>query len=201
MSEQETRKNNNFIERLKKISPLDRFSDEELQSIVDMSRIIQYDAGDTIIRQDEFDNRVYFLIAGEVKVEKDDQTVKILWETGSVFGEMGVIEGVGRSATITAQKKSVCLSIDAVFFERIKSQGGSAVLERIFTEVLADRLRSTTEELTRSHRELAAVLSDNIKLRSVVANFKKLNSTAVKLIADTESALHHPLPTDSPEDP
>lgn len=196
---QETGKNSNFIERLKRIRPLDRFSDADLASVVDMSQVIQYDAGDTIIRQDELDNRIYFLIAGEVRVEKDGQTVKNLWETGSVFGEMGVIEGVSRSATVTAQKKSVCLSLDATFFDRLRDQGGQSILERIFTEVLADRLRSTTEELSRCHRELAVAQHDNNKLRSLVANLKKLTSTATQLVDAAEPSLHHRLPTASPQ--
>ena len=196
---QETGKNNSFIERLKRISPLNRFSDEELGLIVDMSRVSQYDAGDTIIRQDELDNRIYFLIAGEVRVEKDGQAVKILWETGSVFGEMGVIEGVARSATVTAQKKSVCLSIDASFFDRLKGHGGQTILERIFTEVLADRLRATTDELSRCHRELIAAKHDNKKLRNLAVSLKKLTVTAGQLIDETEPALYRPLPTGSPK--
>ncbi|MEW6428026.1 MAG: cyclic nucleotide-binding domain-containing protein [Thermodesulfobacteriota bacterium] len=172
-----------LIARLKTISPLDRFADGELRSILGMSRILQYDRNDAIIRENEYDNRVYFLIAGEVQVEKGGRQVKRIRETGAVFGEMGVIEGAARSATVTAVKKTVCLALDASLAEELRAHGGGNILERIFLEALADRLRATTDELAAIREEMLALRRQRDSLRTSLASLEVLLGRAGEILA------------------
>ena len=171
-----------FIARLKTILPLGRFNNDELRAILGLSKIVQYDPNDVIIRENAYDNRVYFLITGELRIEKGGQPVKVLWETGSVFGEMGIIEGVARSATVIAQKKSVCLALDVAFVERIKDHGGIDILQRIFIEALADRLRSTTDELSRTNRDMNALKKENQTLKNLLINIQTLTGKTAELL-------------------
>ena len=88
------------------------------------------------------------------------RTVTTTSRQGELIGEMGAIDGARRSATVVAQKETVCLATDTRQIRQLTGYDRMAfsyILYRVFAEVLADRLRATTRELmvTRERFSLA----------------------------------------------
>jgi CRP/FNR family transcriptional regulator, cyclic AMP receptor protein len=61
-----------------------------------------FDAGDTIIAQGSTTGILFFLIDGEVAVDKDEVAIATTSEPGAVFGEMSVLLGTSHGARVRA---------------------------------------------------------------------------------------------------
>lgn len=151
-------KNSNFdvIGLLKKIEKFKHFSDQEIHDCVNVGIFREYEPGETIIKDGDLDRWVYMLLKGILSIEKGDQSLGALQRCGDVFGEMGVIDGSPRSATIRAQSKTVLLCLEASIIEKSLAKGKSNfcyLIFRIFAEVLAVRLRNTTDEVVKLKKE------------------------------------------------
>lgn len=158
MIESEYLKDNlKYVERLKKIPSLVDFSEKDLKGILEMSKLRQYEPGEVIMKEGGFDSCIFFLFSGTIKVVKDDEILSILRRTGDVFGEMGIIDGSPRSASVYAIDKTVCLATDASYIDRLKGNDKyvfSSILYRIFSQILVNRLRMTSEELIKAKEEI-----------------------------------------------
>ena len=154
------RENAKILDLFKRLNEFDAFSDQELLTFVQLGKIREYEPGETLIKQGEFDCWVYFLISGSLDIEQSGQKISELKRCGDMFGEMGVIDGSPRSATIKASSKSLVLGFDAsVIDNQLKTNhiGFCYTLYRIFAEVLAVRLRETTKEIMRLKKENEAL--------------------------------------------
>ncbi len=80
-------------------------------------RLLTYDSGEEIMRQGEWGgNTFYITVEGvlEVYVREDGGQKKISQlERGACFGEMGLLAGIGRNATVAvpANQKAVVLEV------------------------------------------------------------------------------------------
>lgn len=124
-------------------------SDDDLHTLIASGKFRVYEAGEVLIREGEYDSMVYFLISGKLEIVKAGKPIGKLQRNGDMFGEMGIIDGSPRSASVRAVVKSLVLGLDASYFDR-KQQASSLtfsyILYRLFAEVLAARLRDTTQE-------------------------------------------------------
>jgi len=139
-----------LIERIRSVPLLRPFSEQDIKGLIRLSRMVQYEPGDRIIEEGQFDNRIYFLIRGEAGVEKGGEIISVLRRTGDLFGEMGIIDGSPRSASIVAQTQAVCLVVDISYMDRLEGHektAFAAVLYRVFAEILCSRLRTADERL------------------------------------------------------
>ncbi len=146
-----------LVGKLKKLPSLRSFNDSYIKEILALSKIRKYDPGEVIIQEGQYDSWMYVLISGEVKVVKGGEVISRLGGTGDIFGEMGIIDGEARSASIFAVRPVTCLAMDASFLDRMTPEDQNAfysVLYRLFSEILAVRLRETGEELSRTKKEL-----------------------------------------------
>ena len=145
-----------LISRIQSIPLLRPFSEQDIKGLIKLSRVVQYDPGDRIIEEGQFDNRIYFLIRGEAGVLKGGEIISVLRRTGDLFGEMGIIDGSPRSASIVARTEAVCLVVDISYMDRLQGHektAFTAVLYRVFAEILSGRLRSADERLLRLSEE------------------------------------------------
>ena len=175
---------NDNLETIKVFRSIDKFkefSDEELASFIKEGKLREYEAGEVIIKDaGPADCYVYFLITGALSISKKGHMIDTLRRCGDIFGEMGVIDGSPRSATITAISKAWVLEFDSkVIEQKMESRqiNFCYIIYRIFAEVLAVRLRNTTKQSTRI---LAEVLEDlrktteeNIMLKEELSQLKK----------------------------
>jgi CRP-like cAMP-binding protein len=145
-----------LIARMRSIPVLTPFSERDLEGLLKLSRVVQYEPGDPIIEEGQFDNRIYFLLRGKVVVRKQGEQIGTLRRTGDLFGEMGIIDGSPRSASIAALERTVCLVVDVSYMDRLEGNernAFSAVLYRLFSEILCGRLRAMDERIIRLQEE------------------------------------------------
>jgi tetratricopeptide (TPR) repeat protein len=91
-------------------------TDEERQALVGEMELEQHDEGSVIITEGQPGTSMYVIASGEVKVfttGKDNKTVYLakLGE-GDFFGEVSVLTGKPRTATITASQPTALLRLD-----------------------------------------------------------------------------------------
>ena len=108
------------------ISLLQTLNDEELQQLAACVLIHQVKAGATVIKEGDLSTSMYGLAEGLLQVrvarEGDQDLVIASMEPGEFFGEMSLLAGEPRSATVVAH-------VDSVVFE-IRQSDFSEILEK-----------------------------------------------------------------------
>ena len=167
------KENRDIIQKLREIAIFKSLNREELRGILNMSKVVSYEEEEYIIREGQFDNWIYFLLSGKVGIQKQGENIAQLQRLGDLFGEMGVIDGSPRSASIIALAKTTCLGIDASYVDRL--EGGSkiiftSILYRIFAEILANRLRKADQELVKLRDENSILQEELYKANEKLFN-------------------------------
>jgi CRP/FNR family transcriptional regulator, cyclic AMP receptor protein len=145
--------NTSMVENLKNIPVLESFEQQELNRLLEMSKIRKYKPGECIVQEGRSDTWLYFLMYGKVRISKGGKEVAILSRKGEVFGEMGAMDSSRRSASAYAVTDSVCLATDIFYLEKLTGNDKLAfgyVFYRLMSEILARRLRLTTEALVQA---------------------------------------------------
>ena len=93
-----------------------------------------------------------------MRIEKKGVQLAIIDNVGEMFGEMRLLDGLVRSASVFAESKTVCLAFDPYAEDRFSSDDEKAnfllLLYKMFSEFLSSRLRLMNDELTRLRKEL-----------------------------------------------
>jgi CRP/FNR family transcriptional regulator, cyclic AMP receptor protein len=133
--------------------PLKAGESEQLESLLRLSTVRKYAPGETIIEEGERDPWVYLLLSGSLAIHREGTEIGRIDGPGEIFGEMRLLDGRGRSATVIAESATVCLAVNlAASTHGLSSDeraGALLLLYRIFTEYLATRLRIANDELAR----------------------------------------------------
>ena len=115
--------------------------------IADVARLLRardYPARAVIVRRGERGDCMYFIASGEVEVRLRPETVRL--GPGEFFGEIALLTGGPRNATIVAAQPCTLLTLDIVDFRQLL--GRQAELARIVNEE-AERRRAVNEEAER----------------------------------------------------
>ncbi len=136
----------------------------ELVRVMNMAEARDFDAGARIIAEDEAGEEMFVILKGKVRLHKGATEITSLGK-GAHFGEMALVDRTPRSLSATADEPSRLLAIRRRdFYEMIKKEPGLSVkLLWSFVQVLADRLRKTTADLSGGRlAERAEDLSDDV---------------------------------------
>jgi len=150
---------------LKNVPSLQFFSKEDLKKILRFSKIKKFKPGEVIIEEGSTDKSVYFLISGSVRVVKHGEGIDVFQRTGDIFGEMSIIDGGPRSASVYAIEDVECLATDFSFVNKPDADDQiafCAIFYQIVAEILARRLRETSEELVHE-QVMKEILSNQLK--------------------------------------
>jgi CRP/FNR family cyclic AMP-dependent transcriptional regulator len=145
------------IRLMKNMKGFQSFSDNNLRSLLELARLREYEIGEIVIKEGDYDCWIFFLLSGWLEILKGDNVVGHLRRLGDLFGEMGVVDGSPRSATIRAAAPCIILGVDGSVVDRKFRSHDLAfcyTIYRAFAEVLAVRLRNTTEDYIRLRKEL-----------------------------------------------
>ncbi len=127
------------------------FSEGELKSLAERLVHAPFARGDVITRQGAVAHWLYILVGGEAEVWFEQGDVRRLLTTlpsGSVFGEMGMLTGEPRRASVRAKSDVECYRLDKAGFEDIL-RSRPAIAEEM-AAILAERntqLESVQEAL------------------------------------------------------
>ncbi len=148
--------------------------DELLDRVCGESEQVQLDTGQTIIEEGSHSGDMYVLVEGELGVTKrsGDREVSLArLDPGVVVGEIALLDGSPRTATVTATAPSLVVRIPANAFEELL--GDPRVVRRMIRTVTS-RLRGIEETLR--HEERMAALG-----RMAAQLMHELNNPAAAL--------------------
>jgi small-conductance mechanosensitive channel/CRP-like cAMP-binding protein len=118
---------------------LQPLTEAERAELVELSTERLYGDTETVVRQGEPGASMFLICSGRLRVSAEPSGAEIaIVETGGYVGEMSLLTGDPRSATVTARGDAVLLEITADTFRRIVL-ANPAVLERISGVVEARR--------------------------------------------------------------
>jgi small-conductance mechanosensitive channel/CRP-like cAMP-binding protein len=128
-----------------------QLNENERAQLLAVGRPVLYARGEAIVRQGEAGRSLFIIRRGEASVTLAGTTGEVArLRPGDVFGEMSLLTGEARTATVTAAADCDLLEIDVEGFRRVVVANPS-VLERVTSVTSARR-----EELER-HREAHAM--------------------------------------------
>ena len=129
------------VQKLLLLRRADLFADmstRELGHVARIAREAVYSAGSTIFDEGDYGDSLFIIASGEVAVTRGGRPIGVLREA-DYFGEMAVLTGETRSATIKASSDCLLLRIEQPEFHQILAGNFDAVLAVIRT--LCRRLR------------------------------------------------------------
>mgnify|MGYP003553885669 FL=1 len=104
---------------------------------------VEFAADRTIARQGEIGTGLFIVGEGAVRVVRDGETIAHLGP-GEFFGELSVLDGGPRNASVIADEPTICLALATWDAERVlREQPGVALA---VLRVLAARLREATAD-------------------------------------------------------
>jgi serine/threonine protein kinase len=131
-------------ESLKDLRFFKAFKSGELRELLDASTTVTKKPGEVIIREGDTDNTLYILLAGLAEVRKGKQLIALL-DKGDVFGEIGFLYAVKRTASVIATTDILVLKVNAALLEQMSEQC-QLHYYKVFCENLILRLTLTTDK-------------------------------------------------------
>ena len=158
---------------LRGVEIFSNLEEEELRSLVDHLVPAPFAAGDVITRQGAVAHWLYILTEGEAEVWVDAPGAPRRRVTmigpGNVFGEMGMMTGDPRTATVTARTDVHCYRLDKAGFEGI-IRSRPAIAEEI-SRVLETRAHGLRHIVAAAQAEAATGAAPHEKILARIRSF------------------------------
>jgi CRP/FNR family transcriptional regulator/CRP/FNR family cyclic AMP-dependent transcriptional regulator len=126
------------IRHLQRVPLFSGFTEDELRRIADLSRIVEAREGTVITQLGEPGDSFFVIIDGSVAV-RTPLGAAIQLRPGDFFGEMSLLDGEPRSATIVAATDLRLLIVDRLHFWRLLEETPD-LIRRMLT-ILSRRVR------------------------------------------------------------
>ncbi|MDH4284436.1 MAG: mechanosensitive ion channel family protein [Gallionellaceae bacterium] len=112
------------MKTLRRVELFSQMTNEELRTLAERLRYVPFSRGNIITRQGDLKSHwLYVIINGEVEVhlESPEGMKRLIGSLGkgNFFGEMGLMTGAPRSATVIAKTDVECYRLDKEMFEEI----------------------------------------------------------------------------------
>lgn len=120
-----------------------RLSQQELATATKHLQAVSVIPGDVVVREGEPADRFYIITKGRVEVLRGDRTVAFLGP-GEYFGEIGLLGGEPRIATVRAIEPSELLALDRGAFASVIANSAETVED--LQQIVAQRVASLTAE-------------------------------------------------------
>jgi small-conductance mechanosensitive channel len=119
---EERRRKEHFAEAHDLLSRIDFIAalrPEDRKLLAERARYLEYGPGHAVVRQGEIGDTFYLVARGEVsvRIEGDKEVARLT--RGAFFGEMSVLTGEPRSATVVALSEAGLLEVDRDAFSRV----------------------------------------------------------------------------------
>jgi serine/threonine protein phosphatase PrpC/CRP-like cAMP-binding protein len=161
----------NRVEVLRHMPLFKHLSYKEVMRLLNVTSVKDYAAGEPIITEATDGEELFIILSGKVRLHKADAFICHL-ERGAHFGEMALVDRSPRSASATAEEPSRALVLRRRdFYEIIRKEPVLATkLLWSFVQVLTERLRKTTADLSGARLEAQAIdLSEDVLFEEAAA--------------------------------
>ena len=160
------------LTRLRLFNMFDNVSRGELRRVAQETRVLEFDADQVVCAEDSPSDSMYFIYRGEVSVSQKTVTFAYL-ESGDYFGEMSLITGSNRNATIKTVVPSVLFEITAPVFDAL-CESSPAVMRNLLL---------TFDSRLRRHNDV--VVGQYLKL---MHQYKELEDSHNRLLVSDKMA-------------
>jgi len=112
------RRGSQKIDLLKKVPMFSNLSQRHLREIGKYADQMKVEAGRVLAQQEKKGWEFIFIVDGKARVEKDGKVIRQLSE-GDFFGEISLIDGEPRTATVTAETDMTLLVVHKSSFDHL----------------------------------------------------------------------------------
>jgi CRP-like cAMP-binding protein len=131
------------------------FEREALVEIITSTELRSYDEGDIIVTEGEEGSSLFLIVGGTVKVftrTEDGGNVPLAeLSAGDFFGEVSLLTGRPRTATITARTEVTAIELDRASVDRIAE--GHSEVRQVLEDFYERRAQETVEAVIKRIRE------------------------------------------------
>ncbi|HET8575569.1 MAG TPA: cyclic nucleotide-binding domain-containing protein [Methylomirabilota bacterium] len=139
-------KQDDKIERLKEVPIFEGCSQRQLRSVARIARVFDVAADTVLARAGEAGDEFFLLIDGTARVEVSPEK-RVLLHPGEFFGEMSILDGGPRSATVIADTPVRLLAISRRHFSMLLKEVPGLTQTLLVT--LSRRVRQAEERADR----------------------------------------------------
>ena len=136
-----------MINILKLVPLFTSLKDEELDAILNHSSKVNYPKNKIIFLEEEEGNELYMILKGRVKVvrisESGEEITLAVLQKGDFFGEMSLLDGKPRSATVVSDEDSILILFNTNNFEKVIEKYPRIALKLL--KELTSRLRKADD--------------------------------------------------------
>ncbi|MGH8442540.1 MAG: serine/threonine protein kinase [Nevskiaceae bacterium] len=123
----------------------DRFSDSEVEEVLNASTLSNHAAGSVIVQEGEIENAFYIVVVGTAEVRRMGRALHRL-EKGDCYGESGVLPNQRSTSSVIAQTRVLALKVSGARLEQ-RSEGCQLRFYKTFLESMIFRLSATGAKL------------------------------------------------------
>lgn len=126
------------VEALKQVPLFRSFSDKSLTRVADIAKEVSHPSGKTVLEEDRSAVGFHLILTGEAEAMHGDVAIGTM-RPGDYFGEMSLIDGKPRSASVVAKTDLRTLAIPAWNFNRLLEENPDMM--RALLVALSERIR------------------------------------------------------------
>jgi CRP/FNR family cyclic AMP-dependent transcriptional regulator len=131
------------VEALRKVPFFEELTPEDLDRIARIGRVRKYAAGESMVAKDSVGGGLFVMLSGSARVQAGGKTHTL--GPGDFFGEMALLAGRPRSATVTAAEPVEAMAIEAMYFRPFLIKNPSVAVTIL--EGVAERLREVQDRI------------------------------------------------------
>ena len=147
---------------LRRVPLFERLHNDEVQTIAGQLQEHSFKSGATIVKQGEQGQSLFVLAEGLLTVQVDGREVAMI-QPGKVFGEMSLLTGDPRRATVTAKTEAVVLEIDAAEITQVMEQRPSIADELARIMVHNQRVQAAKQDDNAAEKAESQALAEKIR--------------------------------------
>jgi eukaryotic-like serine/threonine-protein kinase len=137
--QQARRDNSNSLRRLRFF---DRFSDSEIEEVLNASTLTHHAAGSVIVQEGEIENAFYIIVVGAAEVRRMGRPLHRL-DKGDCYGEAGLLPTQRSTCSVIADTQVLALKVSGTRLEQ-RTEGCQLRFYKTFLESMIFRLSMTS---------------------------------------------------------
>jgi CRP/FNR family transcriptional regulator, cyclic AMP receptor protein len=130
---------------------------QDARQVLAIARRRTFGQGEVVFHQDDPADSLHLVVKGRFAVARrtalGEDTLLAICGPGEAFGELALISGDARSATVSALEPGETLAVHRIDFDELRTHHGS--VDRVLAGVLARQLRRMNELLSEAFYETA----------------------------------------------
>jgi CRP/FNR family transcriptional regulator, cyclic AMP receptor protein len=131
---------------LRKVPFFEGLTPEDLDRLARIGRKREFAAGEPIVVEGQIGGGLFIILSGSASLQAGGKTHTL--GPGQVFGEMALLAGKPRSATVTAAEPVQAMTLETMYFRPFLIKNPSVAVTIL--EVVAERLREVQDRIDRA---------------------------------------------------